>query len=111
MEETLVRMAAPTLAGIKTGSLFPYYYRSREELGKEMGRLNRLLIPRGLRLVLLRLTARPKAPTRKPARSSEKRWCEGTVMSNAAAWKMLKQKLLYVCLPAAAVIVLRALVL
>ena len=30
-------------------------------------------------------------------------------MSNAAAWKMLKQKLLYVCLPAAAVIVLRAL--
>ena len=48
MEETVIRMAAPTLAGIKTGSLFPYYYRSREELGKEMGRLNRLLIPRGL---------------------------------------------------------------
>lgn len=58
MEETLVRMAAPTLAGIKTGSLFPYYYESREALGREMGRLNRLLIPRGLRLVLLRLTAR-----------------------------------------------------
>ena len=58
MEETVIRMAAPTLAGIKTGSLFPYYYRSREELGKEMGRLNRLLIPRGLRLVLLRLTER-----------------------------------------------------
>jgi hypothetical protein len=58
MEETVIRMAAPTLAGIKTGSLFPYYYESREELGKEMGRLNRLLIPRGLRLVLLRLTER-----------------------------------------------------
>ena len=58
MEETVIRMAAPTLAGIKTGSLFPYYYQSREELGKEMGRLNRLLIPRGLRLVLLRLTER-----------------------------------------------------
>ena len=58
MEETIIRMAAPTLAGIKTGSLFPYYYTSREELGKEMGRLNRLLIPRGLRLVLLRLTER-----------------------------------------------------
>ena len=38
MEETLVRMAAPTLAGIKTGSLFPYYYGSREALGEEMGR-------------------------------------------------------------------------
>ncbi len=58
MEETLVRMAAPTLAGIKTGSLFPYYYGSREALGEEMGRLNRLLIPRGLLLVLLRLTGR-----------------------------------------------------
>ena len=58
MEETVIRMAAPTLAGIKTGSLFPYYYESREELGKEMGRLNRLLIPRGLRLVLLRMTER-----------------------------------------------------
>ena len=58
MEETLVRMAAPTLAGIKTGSLFPYYYRNREALGEEMGRLNRLLIPRGLLLVLLRLTDR-----------------------------------------------------
>ncbi len=58
MEETVIRMAAPTLAGIKTGSLFPYYYESREELGKEMDRLNRVLIPRGLRLVLLRLTDR-----------------------------------------------------
>ena len=58
MEETIIRMAAPTLAGIKTGSLFPYYYTSREELGKELGRMNRLLIPRGLRLVLLRLTER-----------------------------------------------------
>ena len=58
MEETIVRLAAPTLAGIKTGSLFPYYYESREELGKEMNRLNRQLIPRGLLLVLLRLTER-----------------------------------------------------
>ncbi len=58
MEETLVRMAAPTLAGIKTGSLFPYYYANRETLGAEMDRLNRLLIPRGMLLVLLRLTER-----------------------------------------------------
>ncbi len=58
MEETIVRLAAPTLAGIKTGSLFPYYYENREELGKEMNRLNRQLIPRGLLLVLLRLTER-----------------------------------------------------
>ena len=58
MEETIIRMAAPTLAGIKTGSLFPYHYKKRETLGKEIARLNRLLIPQGLRLVLLRLTER-----------------------------------------------------
>ena len=58
MEETIIRMAAPTLAGIKTGSLFPYHYKNRETLGKEIARLNRLLIPQGLRLVLLRLTER-----------------------------------------------------
>ena len=58
MEETIVRMAAPTLAGIKTGSLFPYYYSNRESLSREMNRLNRVLIPRGLRLVLMRLTER-----------------------------------------------------
>lgn len=58
MEETIIRMAAPTLAGIKTGSLFPYYYQSRRELGKEMSRINALLRARGLRLLLLRLTAR-----------------------------------------------------
>lgn len=58
MEETIIRMAAPTLAGIKTGSLFPYYYQSREDLKKEIGRINRLLIPCGLRLLLLRLTER-----------------------------------------------------
>ncbi len=57
-EETLVRMAAPTLAGFKTGSLFPYYYDSRNALAEEMCRMNRLLIPRGLRLMLLRLTER-----------------------------------------------------
>ena len=31
-EETIVRQAAPTLAGIKTGSMFPYRFESREEL-------------------------------------------------------------------------------
>ena len=31
-EETVVRQAAPTLAGVKTGSLFPYRCGSREEL-------------------------------------------------------------------------------
>ena len=58
MEETLVRLAAPTLAGIKTGSLFPYFYETRESVERELKRMNRLLIPRGLCLLLLRLTER-----------------------------------------------------
>ena len=58
MEEILVRLAAPTLAGLKTGSLFPYFYENRESVRAELARMNRLLIPRGLRLVLLRLTER-----------------------------------------------------
>lgn len=58
MEETIVRMAAPTLAGLKAGSLFSYYYESRERLWLEMKGVNRLLLARGLRLVLLRLTGR-----------------------------------------------------
>ena len=31
-EETVVRQAAPTLAGIKTGSMFPYRFTSHAEL-------------------------------------------------------------------------------
>ena len=31
-EERLIRQCAPTLAGIKTGSLFPCPYETREEL-------------------------------------------------------------------------------
>ena len=78
MEETLLRMAAPTLAGIKTGSLFPYYYESREKLGTEMGRLNRLLIPRGLRLVLMRLTERSALLYLFRPSELEKDLCDGT---------------------------------
>ena len=35
-EERLIRQCAPTLAGIKTGSLFPCPYETREELMAEV---------------------------------------------------------------------------
>ena len=57
-EETVVRQAAPTLAGIKTGNLFPYRYESREELAQDLCAFNRLLVPRGMRVMLLRLMER-----------------------------------------------------
>ena len=47
-EEILIRQAAPTLAGIKTGSLFPCPCDDREELLADIRRLNRLLAPKGL---------------------------------------------------------------
>ena len=56
IEETVVRMAAPTLAGIKTGSLFPCPYEDRSGLLSEMRRLNGLLSARGLCLIPLRWT-------------------------------------------------------
>ena len=35
-EELVIRQGAPTLAGIKTGSLFPCHYDDREELLADM---------------------------------------------------------------------------
>lgn len=53
-EELFVQCCAPTLAGIKTGSLFSSPYGSRAELIAEIRRLNRMLSARGLRILPLR---------------------------------------------------------
>jgi hypothetical protein len=57
-EETVVRQAAPTLAGIKTGSMFPYRFESHEELIEDIRAFNRVLVPRGMCLLLLRVMER-----------------------------------------------------
>ena len=46
-EEILIRQGAPTLAGIKTGSLFPCPCEDREALLGDIRQLNRRLSPRG----------------------------------------------------------------
>ncbi len=53
-EEALVRNCAPTLAGLKTGSLFVCAFDSRRQLARELRDANRILTPKGLRLVPLR---------------------------------------------------------
>lgn len=53
-EETVVRQCAPTLAGIKTGTLFPYRFSSRERLAEEIRAYNRCFVPKGLCLIPLR---------------------------------------------------------
>ena len=55
-EENVVRLCAPTLAGIKTGSLFPCPYECRETLLTEIRRYNQVLVPKGLCLLPLRFT-------------------------------------------------------
>ena len=53
-ETTLVRHCAPTLAGLKTGSLFNCRYDQLDVLLHELTQLNRELRPRGLRILPLR---------------------------------------------------------
>ena len=53
-EEILIRQGAPTLAGIKTGSLFPCPCEDREDLLADIRRLNRLLVSKGLCLLPIR---------------------------------------------------------
>ena len=53
-EEILIRQGAPTLAGIKTGSLFSFPCEDHEALMTDIRRLNRRLSPKGLCLLPLR---------------------------------------------------------
>ena len=53
-EENLVRQCAPTLAGIKIGTIFPVPFDSLPGLTAEIRDLNRILVPKGLRLLPLR---------------------------------------------------------
>lgn len=53
-EELLVRHCSPTLAGLKTGSLFTCRYASEKDVTHSLRRLNRLLVSRGLRVLPLR---------------------------------------------------------
>lgn len=55
LDELLIECCAPTLAGIKTGSLFSCPYGGRGELLGELRRVNRLLLPFGLSLLPLRM--------------------------------------------------------
>lgn len=80
-EETVVRQCAPTLAGIKTGSLFPCPYDSREELLQDVRSLNKRLVPKGLCLLPMRYQGNPRSalslPPPLPAARSDERSRDG----------------------------------
>lgn len=65
----VVAHGAPTLAGLKTGNLFPCAMPSRHVLFQQLRHINRILVPRGLRLIPLRLeTTRALLYLFRPAR-------------------------------------------
>ena len=53
-EYMLINHCSPTLAGVKTGSLFTCDYSCRKKLYLEIRQINRILVPKGLRLLPLR---------------------------------------------------------
>lgn len=53
-EELMIRHCAPTMACMKTGSLFTCPFESREVMNREMREMNRRLRERGLRVMPLR---------------------------------------------------------
>ena len=57
-EELIIRHCSPTLAGMKTASLFTCAYNSEHELLTNIRRLNRRLSNKGLRIVPLRRNGR-----------------------------------------------------
>lgn len=53
-EELIVRQCAPTLAGIKTGSLFPHPYTDRNDITNDIRSFNRKYVKKGLCLLPMR---------------------------------------------------------
>ena len=57
-EELIIRHCSPTLAGIKTGSLFSCSCESKQLLFSEIRELNKKLVPKGLRILPMRIRNR-----------------------------------------------------
>lgn len=55
-EENVVFHCSPTLAGIKTGNLFSDSFGSREDFYASLRRINTSLVPKGVRMVPIRMT-------------------------------------------------------
>ena len=56
-DEMIIRHCSPTLAGIKTGNVFTCSYSDKKELLSAVRSLNRRLLPKGVRVIPLRISA------------------------------------------------------
>ena len=85
-EETLIRHCAPTLAGLKTGSLFTCPIEGKEALLESIRRINRRFSEKGLRLLPLRFSEKKALVyLYRPARLSQD-------LSNATAARILQEQ-------------------
>ena len=55
-EETVINCCSPCLAGLKTGNLFSSKVDDKNELLRSVRELNRRLVPRGLRIMPVKIT-------------------------------------------------------
>lgn len=55
-EDHLIRHCAPTLAGLKTGSLFSCSFTCQNDLLNTLRKINQRLLPKGVRVLPLRLS-------------------------------------------------------
>ena len=54
-EEFVVRHTSPTLAGLKTGNLFNCTFQNKQKLYQELRELNRKLVPKGARIIPMKI--------------------------------------------------------
>lgn len=52
--ELLVNHCSPTLAGLKTGNMFSFQFETDENMVDDIRRMNKMLIPKGLKAIPLR---------------------------------------------------------
>lgn len=50
-ERLIIEQCSPTLAGLKTGSLFSVSYTEKCDLCAEIKRINKVIVPKGLRMI------------------------------------------------------------
>jgi len=53
-EEIVINQCSPTMAGLKTGNMFSYQMQSKAELLSSIRKLNKILVKRKVRLILLK---------------------------------------------------------
>ena len=67
-EDLIVQQCSPTLAGLKTGSLFTCPFRTEEELRADIASLNRRLASKGVSVRILRVRRRALLYLYRPSR-------------------------------------------